>query len=158
MMLWRNQFMERITSFRLPKMDPLDFMVLLALAVVPFSYYLGFDLDWSEQSQAMPTAPMTFQAPRDVAPALAAAPESDVQEDLPAWNEMVRHLEIEAISYPGRVAIYLKDLKHDRIWTYRADDLFPSASLVKVPIMAAVFDKIHRGDLSLDTRLAMHRR
>ena len=153
----------------MPKVDPMDLMVVLAMAVVPFSYYLGFNLDWSEQSQTMPASGTAFQAEfppaepaSSVGPSLAmastAAPNSESQEDLTAWNDMVRRLDTEASAYPGRVAIYLKDLKHNQSWAYRADDLFPSASLIKVPIMAAVFDKIHRGELSLDTRLAMHRR
>lgn len=158
--------MERIAPFQVPRVDPMDFMVLLAMAVVPFSYYLGFNLDLNEQSQAVPYQSSQVETPV-VKPALmstalsatlASVGAPDSQNDLPEWNEMVRKLEAEAITYPGRVAIYLKDLKHDRSWAYRPDDLFPSASLIKVPIMASVFDKIHRGELSLDTRLAMHRR
>src|SRR5437879_5208004 len=124
--------MEKTTPLKIPKLDALDSVVFLAMAVVPFSYFLGFNLDWSEQAQAMPAAPMTFQAGRAPEPPvafgptaseLAAAPKPAVQEDLTAWNDMVRNLEKEAISYPGRVAIYLKDLKRNRTWEYRADDL-----------------------------------
>ena len=35
--------------------------------------------------------------------------------------------------------------------------LFPSASLIKVPIMAAVFEKIRAGQLSLDTQIKLNR-
>src|SRR5581483_5443067 len=149
--------MQRIAPLRLPRLDPLDLMVLVALAVVPASYYLGFDLDWSALSpreEAAAAAPAAQES--EARTALAAVPAN--REDQRGWNELVQRLEIEAITYPGRVAIYLKDLKRNRTWAYRGDDLFPSASLIKVPIMAAVFDKIHNGELSLQTKLVMHRR
>lgn len=158
---------DRVAPLRLPKADPLDFMVVLALAVIPFSYYLGFDLDWGSEAQAGTAAYSTFQAgslargpaAAFMEPASIADPRGGLsQEDLSGWSEMIRRLEREAVAYPGRVAIYLKDIKRDRTWTYHPDDLFPSASLIKVPVMAAVFDKIHRGELSLDSRLVMHRR
>ena len=150
--------MPRIAPLRLPRLDPLDLMVLVALAVVPLSYYLGFDLNWSADVQKEDTAaPAIVQETGAPAAALATSP-GTMLVDQRGWNELVQRLEVEAITYPGRVSIYLKDIRHNRTWSYRGDDLFPSASLIKVPIMAAVFDKIHRGELSLNTKLVMHRR
>lgn len=85
-------------------------------------------------------------------PALAA---DDPREE--RFAAMTAELEALANTYPAQVAIYLKDLQTGREWAYHADDLFPIASLIKVPIMAAVFEKIKRGDLSLNTRLRLRR-
>lgn len=71
---------------------------------------------------------------------------------------MTSELERAAQGYSGQVAIYLKDLEHGEEWAYHADDLFPSASLIKVPIMVGVFSKIDRGELSLNSRLRLRRR
>lgn len=71
------------------------------------------------------------------------------------WDAMVSALSKASASYPGRVGIYLRDLRTGRTWAYQPDRLFPSASLIKVPIMAAVFDKIARGELSLETRIRL---
>lgn len=74
------------------------------------------------------------------------------------WQEMVSSLEQASNAYPGRVGIYLKDLHTGKTWEYNADRLFPSASLVKVPIMAAVFEKIKLGAITLDTQIRLTRR
>lgn len=74
------------------------------------------------------------------------------------WLAMVRGLEKLSRSYQGRVGIYIKDLETGKTWEYNADRQFPSASLIKVPIMAAVFEKIKAGQLSLDTQIRLTRR
>ncbi|MBI4655206.1 MAG: serine hydrolase [Elusimicrobia bacterium] len=71
------------------------------------------------------------------------------------WKLMINSLERASVQYPGYVGIYLKDLGTGRIWEYKADRLFPSASLVKVPITAAVFNKIKEKELSLDTQIKL---
>ncbi|MBI4052394.1 MAG: serine hydrolase [Elusimicrobia bacterium] len=75
-----------------------------------------------------------------------------------AWQELVRSLMAEALGYRGRVGIYIKDLDRGKIWAYHADDLFPSASLIKVPVMAAVFQKIAGGEMHLDAKMTLRRR
>jgi beta-lactamase class A len=74
------------------------------------------------------------------------------------WREMVSGLEKISGAYSGRVGIYLKDIHTGRVWEYNADRLFPSASLIKVPIMAAVFEKIKLGAITLDTQIRLTRR
>ena len=74
------------------------------------------------------------------------------------WQEMVSALDQSSKAYPGRVGIYLKDMQTGKVWEYNADRLFPSASLVKVPIMAAVFEKIKLGAITLDTQIKLTRR
>ena len=56
---------------------------------------------------------------------------------------MTGELEGLARRHPARVGIYVKDLQKNWEWSYHADDLFPSASLIKVPVMAGVFEKIN---------------
>jgi len=73
------------------------------------------------------------------------------------WLAMVDGLEKLSRAYPGRVGIYIKDLETGKTWDYGADALFPSASLIKVPIMAAVFEKIKLGALTLDTQIKLTR-
>lgn len=73
------------------------------------------------------------------------------------WREMAEDLEKISRSYRGRVGIYIKDLETGKTWDYNSDRKFPSASLIKVPIMAAVFEKIRAGALSLDTQIRLTR-
>ena len=74
------------------------------------------------------------------------------------WLAMVQGLEKLSRAYPGRVGIYLKDLETGKTWEYNADRQFPSASLIKLPIMASIFEKIKAGRLSLDTQIRLTRR
>lgn len=74
------------------------------------------------------------------------------------WDSMVVELDKMAAKYPGRVSIFMKDLKSGRTWMHHPDDLFPAASLIKVPVMIAAFYKIRDGQLALDERIAISRR
>lgn len=86
-------------------------------------------------------------------------------EDDPArlrFNAMTEELERNAQSYsaqtPAQVAIHIKDLDRGFEWAYHSDDLFPSASLIKVPIMIGVMEKVNNGSLSLNEGLKLSRR
>ena len=70
---------------------------------------------------------------------------------------MNNSLQALAYKYPGNVGIYIKDLSSDKVWEYNPDRLFPSASLIKVPIMVAICEKIKRSELSLDTQITLTR-
>ena len=74
------------------------------------------------------------------------------------WAEMVSKLEKLSVRHNGRVAIYLKDLRGGREWTYHPDDLFPSASLIKLPVMACVFNRMKEGGKTLDTPVTLRGR
>ncbi|MFA5140131.1 MAG: serine hydrolase [Elusimicrobiota bacterium] len=74
------------------------------------------------------------------------------------FTQMTVQIQRMAEEHPGQAGIYLKDLERGWEWTYHADDLFGSASLVKVPIMIAVFEKIQRGELYLSSNLSLRRR
>jgi hypothetical protein len=73
------------------------------------------------------------------------------------WLELAGGLEKLSRDYRGRVGIYIKDLETGRTWDYNSGRKFPSASLIKLPIMAAVFEKIRAGQLSLDTQIKLTR-
>ena len=82
--------------------------------------------------------------------------QSPIKDD--EWREMQEGLLENSKAYRGNVGIYLKDLNSGRSWEYNADKLFPSASLVKVPIMASVMEKVKDGAVTLDTQIKLTRR
>ncbi|MDE2995984.1 MAG: class A beta-lactamase-related serine hydrolase [Bacteroidota bacterium] len=55
--------------------------------------------------------------------------------------------------FDGRAGIYVKDLVTGQEFGINADTLYPTASMIKVPIMAAVFDRIERGELEYQQEL-----
>jgi beta-lactamase class A len=53
--------------------------------------------------------------------------------------------------YNGVIGVYVKDLKSGKTVAINADTIFPTASIVKVPILVGVMDKISRGELHYDS-------
>ncbi|MEZ4901517.1 MAG: serine hydrolase [Spirosomataceae bacterium] len=60
----------------------------------------------------------------------------------------------EAIKgFRGEVGVYVRHLKTNKIVEINADTLFPTASLIKVPIQCGLFDKIVKGQLNYNATL-----
>jgi len=55
--------------------------------------------------------------------------------------------------FQGEVGIYVKNLKTGKMASINADTLFPTASMIKVPIMVGVFDEIEKGNLNYNQEL-----
>lgn len=53
--------------------------------------------------------------------------------------------------YNGDIGIYVKNLRTGKIVSINADTVFPTASIVKVPILLGVMNKIHNGELKYDS-------
>jgi beta-lactamase class A len=49
--------------------------------------------------------------------------------------------------FHGEVGIFIRDLAHDRIAAFHADSLFPTASIVKIPILIGIMAKIENREL-----------
>lgn len=49
--------------------------------------------------------------------------------------------------FHGDIGVYVHDLKKNRVVAVHADTIFPTASMVKVPIMIGVMDKISKKEL-----------
>jgi len=60
----------------------------------------------------------------------------------------------EAIrGFNGDIGIYVKNLRSGKTVSINADTIFPTASIVKVPILIGIMDKIQRGELAYDSTL-----
>ncbi len=53
--------------------------------------------------------------------------------------------------YKGEIGIYIKNLTNGKTVAINADTVFPTASIVKVPILIGVMDKINRHELDYDS-------
>lgn len=58
--------------------------------------------------------------------------------------------EVEALlqGFNGSVGVFVKNLKNGKTVAVNADTLFPTASMVKVPILLGITDRLNRGELS----------
>jgi beta-lactamase class A len=55
--------------------------------------------------------------------------------------------------FNGDVGIYVRNLKTNKFVAINADTIFPTASMVKIPIMIGTFDKISKGELKYDQEI-----
>ncbi len=81
----------------------------------------------------------------------AAAPLSAQQ--LRTDTRLQRQLEALAGGFHGTVGIYVQHLRTGRTAAIRADSVFPTASIVKLPILVGVFEAIRQGKLTYDQKL-----
>jgi beta-lactamase class A len=64
-------------------------------------------------------------------------------------------LQIENLvkGFKGDIGIYVHDLKHNKIVAINPDTIFPTASIVKISILAGIMDKLEKGDLKYHQQL-----
>ena len=56
-------------------------------------------------------------------------------------------------SFNGDVGIYVRHLQNGKTVAINADSVFPTASMVKIPITIGIFDKIEKGEIDYHTEL-----
>lgn len=71
-------------------------------------------------------------------------------------KKLQREIETLIRGFHGDMGVYVKDLKKNKLVAINADTVFPTASMVKVPILVGVMDKIQRGELKYDQELVYH--
>ncbi len=95
----------------------------------------------------------------DVGPA-ETPPLEVVTEDVPEGErerieEVVGRLEERVKGYDGVAGVYVRDLDGGYGYGVRADETFFSASIIKVPVMVAVYRKVEQGDLSFSQEVEL---
>lgn len=63
-------------------------------------------------------------------------------------KKLQKEIEALLVGFKGDIGVYVKDIRRNRVVAINADSIFPTASMVKVPILIGVMDKIHRGELN----------
>lgn len=64
-------------------------------------------------------------------------------------KKLQKSIESLVQGFNGEVGIYIKNLRTNKTASYHADTIFPTASMIKIPILIGVMDKIKKGELSL---------
>lgn len=68
-------------------------------------------------------------------------------------KKLASNLKQTISSFNGDIGIYVKNLRTGKTVSINADTIFPTASIVKVPILLGIMDKIHKGELQYDSSL-----
>ena len=70
--------------------------------------------------------------------------------------ELEREVRRLADAFGGSAGIYAVDLMSGREVAVAADELYPTASMIKVPLLAGLFEGVEQGRLELDQTLVYH--
>ena len=77
---------------------------------------------------------------------------------LPIWmigqdadKKLTREVQQLVSGFKGEAGVYVKDLRSGKTVTINADSIFPTASIVKVPILLGIMDRLYRGELKYDS-------
>jgi beta-lactamase class A len=69
-------------------------------------------------------------------------------------NKKLQHqVQDMTAGFKGDVGIYVKDLHTGKTVSINADSIFPTASMVKVPILIGIIDKLNKGELKYHQEL-----
>jgi len=68
-------------------------------------------------------------------------------------KKLTKELQLLVQDFKGDAGIYVQNLKTGKFAAINADTIFPTASMIKVPIMCGVFDKIEKNELSYHQNL-----
>src|SRR5882672_3583260 len=98
--------------------------------------------------------PLTARSLLPAALALSLAGQLPAQSAKPHPDaKLQKALDSLVAGFDGTVGVYVWNLKNGRSAEIRADELFPTASMIKVPILIGVYDRLNRGELKFDSML-----
>ncbi|HPM42968.1 MAG TPA: class A beta-lactamase-related serine hydrolase, partial [Candidatus Omnitrophota bacterium] len=72
-----------------------------------------------------------------------------------AWLDLKKNLARRVTGFDGEIGVVIKDLGINKELTFHKDRLLPSASIVKIPIMAACFLAADQGKIRLDQEVRL---
>jgi beta-lactamase class A len=64
-----------------------------------------------------------------------------------------RQLKELIIGFNGQAGIYIHDLKKNKVVAINADTVFTTASMIKIPILIGVAEKLNKGELKYDQQM-----
>ncbi len=68
-------------------------------------------------------------------------------------KKLQQQAEVLIKSFNGEIGMYVKNLKNGKTVSINADTIFPTASMVKIPILIGVMDKLNKGELTYHQNL-----
>jgi len=96
---------------------------------------------------------MTIQRACLLLTALFAACHAAPDAAAPRTATLEAKLQARIAQLDGDVGVYVRHLETGHEVAIRADERFPTASMIKVPLLAALFDRVDRGELGYHDKL-----
>lgn len=77
---------------------------------------------------------------------------------IPLWmaaqktdKKLQQHIQQAIAGFNGDIGIYIKNLRTGKTVSINADTIFPTASIVKLPILLGIMERIDKGELNYDS-------
>jgi beta-lactamase class A len=71
------------------------------------------------------------------------------------WDQLAAELGAQVAEFPGVVGVCVRDLNSGRQFGLRDEELFPTASSIKMCILAHLLERAERGELDLDAKFSV---
>jgi beta-lactamase class A len=68
-------------------------------------------------------------------------------------TKLQKQIEELTKNFNGTIGVYVHSLRHNKVVSINADTVFPTASIIKIPILIGVMSKIEAGELNYHQRL-----
>ena len=72
-----------------------------------------------------------------------------------SWSRLQLRIQNQVSQFRGEAGVVIKDLQTGLEFSYKANKLFPSASLAKIPVMAACFLAANDGKIELNRHIGL---
>src|SRR5690349_10961624 len=63
-------------------------------------------------------------------------------------KKLQRQIQTAIAGFNGDIGVYVKNLQNGKTVSIHADSIFPTASMVKIPILIGIMDRINRNELT----------
>jgi len=84
---------------------------------------------------------------------IVITPSKAQNEKLKGLERLQSHVTELALSFPGTIGVYARNIETGAEVSYKSDDKFPMASVYKIAIMVQVFREVDAGRLNLTDRI-----
>jgi beta-lactamase class A len=83
---------------------------------------------------------------------------TDYKNEKTRWDNLREEIIAQSAGFKGQVFVYIKDYNRNWHISIDSDVKVPAASIVKIPIMAAVFEAQKKGRLSLSDKIKLQQK
>lgn len=68
-------------------------------------------------------------------------------------HALQKNLEVLLAGFHGKIGVFVYDLKNNKTVAVNAGEIYPTASMIKIPILIGIMHKIHDGELQFHQRM-----
>jgi beta-lactamase class A len=120
-------------------------VVFIITVVICLGLYVSANLaDWEKKI----SEPLVITAGKEATPTIAATP-------TPSYAEVVNQVNQMTMDLRGRYGFYVKRLDSGASYGLKQQEVFPSASIIKLPVIMALYEDSEAGKVDLESKYTL---